>query len=194
MNVQSPSMKCALVALAVTMSGCVVSIEPIVLASDATLDARLLGTWEKDSERAVISRAEGDSVYAIDYTSGGETGRFHARLGRLGNRTVLDVWPEPREKELPDVYASSFVPAHLLLVVDIRHDEFQTAGLDDGMLRTAILKRQVRLTDSGNKDRVILQGTTAQLRAALGPYLSRPKALGNSDTWRRAAAHNPDLR
>lgn len=76
------------------ISGCVLSVDPVISESGATFNPRLLGAWEEVSGpgRAVVSRAA-QNRYAIDYTSDGTTGRFEARLGRPGDRLVLDVWP-----------------------------------------------------------------------------------------------------
>ena len=71
----------------VVLTGCVLSIDPIVPETEATFDPRLLGAWEEvsGSDRAVVSRAA-QNTYAIEYTSDGKVGRFEARLGRLGER------------------------------------------------------------------------------------------------------------
>ena len=100
--------------LAVVLSGCVLSVDPVISESGATFDPRLLGMWEEvsGSDRAVVSRAA-ENTYAIEYTSDGKVGRFEARLGRLGDRLVLDVWPAPRDKDLPQPYAGLLVAGHL---------------------------------------------------------------------------------
>jgi hypothetical protein len=116
----------AILALAIFMSGCVLSVEPVISESVATFDPRLLGSWEENSgsDRAVVSRAA-ENEYAIEYTSDGKVSRFQARLGRLGGRTVLDVWPAPRDSDLPQPYADLMVVGHLLLALDVGTDEIR---------------------------------------------------------------------
>src|SRR5512143_942237 len=90
MKLPAASLLCCLLT-----TGCVLSIDAVVPASDATFDPRLLGEWqgESDGERAVIARDSG-GAYAIEYTDEkGKRGSFRARLGRLGPRLVLDIWP-----------------------------------------------------------------------------------------------------
>ncbi|MDP9278161.1 MAG: hypothetical protein M3P00_01940, partial [Gemmatimonadota bacterium] len=93
----------AILACSVFSTGCVLSTDAVV-SGDAIFDPRLLGTWQQISspEGAVVLRS-GAKGYAIEYTDrGGKTVRLEGRLGRLGKRLVLDVWPTPRETELPE--------------------------------------------------------------------------------------------
>lgn len=167
---------------AIVLSSCVLSIDPVIPESGATFDPRLLGTWEEGSVRAVVSRAAENS-YAIEYTSDGKVGRFEARLGRLGDRLVLDVWPAPRDSDLPEPYAGLLVAGHLLLALDVGPDEIRVAILEPDSLSVALRAGQIRLARS--EDQLILLGTTEELRSALGPYLARSGALAEPDVWRR---------
>lgn len=173
--------------LGLVLSTCVLSVDPVVSESDAMYDPRLLGTWEEvsGSDRAVVSRA-GENSYAIEYTSDGKVGRFEARLGRLAERLVLDVWPAPRDSDVPQRYADLLVAGHLALAVDIGLDEIRVAGLEPDSLLAALRAGRVRLAHARSGDRVILLGTTGQLRSALGPYLARSGALARPDVCRRA--------
>ncbi|UCC49654.1 MAG: hypothetical protein JSV41_05710, partial [Gemmatimonadota bacterium] len=174
-------------AWAITLTACVLSIDPIVLETDATLDQRLLGTWEEvsDSDRAVISRAS-ESTYAIEYTSDGKVMRLEARLGSLGGRSVLDVWPTPRDGDLPELYAGLMVAGHLLLVIDIGSEEIRVAALEPDSLLAGLRTEQPQLAYRRSEDQLVLYGTTEELRAALGPYLTKPGALGEPGVWRRS--------
>jgi hypothetical protein len=172
---------------AVVLSACVLSVEPVVLESGATFDPRLVGTWEEvsGSDHAVVSRAAGNT-YVIEYSSDGNVGRLQARLGRLGNRLVLDVWPAPRDKDLPPPYAGLLVAGHLLLSLDVGRDEIRTAALEPDSLLAALRADKVRLAHRRSEEELILYGTTEELRSALGPYLAHPGTLAEVCVWRRA--------
>lgn len=172
--------------LAIVLSACVLSVEPVISESGATFDPSLLGTWEEvsGSDRAVVSRAA-ENTYAIEYTSDGKVGRFEARLGRLGERLVLDVWPAPRDSDLAQPYGGLLVAGHLLFALDVGPDEISVAVLEPDPLLAALRAGQVRLPHRRSEDRLILHGTTEQLRSALGPYLTRSRALAKPDVWRR---------
>jgi hypothetical protein len=177
----------------------VVSSDPVVTGSDATFDSRLLGSWEdvKGSDRASVSRA-GASSYRIEYTDEhGRTGRFEARLGRLGERRVLDVWPAPGANELPDVYGNSLLPGHVLLALEIDSDRVSVSTLEPDSLGAALRSGQVRLAYESAGDRLLLRAATGQLRSALHAFVARPRVWREPDAWRRSvglAGAAPSLR
>jgi len=173
---------------AIVLTGCVLSIDAVVSESDANFDARLLGAWEEVSgfHRAVVSRAS-ESTYAIEYTSDGKVTRLEARLGSLDGRSVLDVWPTPRDGDLPEGYAGLMVAGHLLFLIDVSTNEISIAMLEPDSLLAGLRTEQPRLGYRRSEDQLVLYGTTEELRAALGPYLAKPGALVEPDVWRRAA-------
>ncbi|MGA2263860.1 MAG: DUF4185 domain-containing protein [Acidobacteriota bacterium] len=173
--------------LAIVLNSCVLSIAPVISESDATFDPRLLGTWEEvsGSDRAVVSRAAGNT-YTIEYGDDGKAGRFEARLGRLGEHLVLDVWPTPRDSDLPKPYAGLLLAGHMFFALNVDPDEIHVAALEPDSLLAALGAGQVKLAHGRSGDQLILHGTTEQLRSALGPYLARSGALAKPDVWRRA--------
>ena len=183
------SAACGLVAV---LAGCVLSIDEIVPESDALFDQRLLGTWKESGgrDRAVVSRGEGNA-YRIEYTTEGKAGRFDARLGRLGERLVLDLWPAPQDGELPRPYGYTLVAGHSLAVLDVSDGEIRVSWLDPDVLQSALRDGSVRLAYGRLDDRVILRAGTPELRSQLGAYLGRPGALSEPDVWRATAAKPP---
>ena len=174
-------------ACAVALSGCVLSVDPIISASGAVFDSLLLGTWEdvSGSDRAVVSRAAGNT-YAIEHTSDSKVGRFEARLGRLGDHMVLDVWPTPRDHDLPAPYDGVLIAAHVLLSVEVASNEVRLAYLEPDSLSAALRVSHVHLAHQQTEGQLVLHGTTEELRSALGPYVARPGALAEPTVWRRA--------
>lgn len=176
------------------LTGCVLSTDAVVSEGDAIFDTRLLGTWEEvsSSDRVVVSRA-GTKGYAIEYTdSVGKVASLEARLGRLGKRLVLDLWPTPRETDVREPYGGLLIPGHVLLTLDVGEGEIRAATLDPDALIPRLRAGEVRLAHVVDHDRVILKGTTAQLRAALGQYMRRAEALAESAVWRRLEAASSD--
>ena len=189
----------AALALVLSTCACVLSVDEVVPASRATFDARLVGSWisADSTETAVIAR--GDSgAYAIDYTKrastgggvveDGKTGHFEARLGTLGAHQVLDVWPTPRDHEIPSAYDGAFIAGHILLVLDIRADSFVTRALEPDTLFKALRAGRIRAPYSGSKDQVILRGSTQQVRALLVPYLAQAGVLTEANVFHRVRA------
>lgn len=180
-------MKRAIILLAAGLTGCVVlSTDAIVPATSSSVDPRLVGAWQEvnGTDHAVITR--GDSgAYTIEYSSDCKAGRFAARLGTLGGRTVLDMWPTPGDKEIADPYASFMIPGHLMLVLDLHGDELRVAALQPDSLGGSLKSGVVKLPFVEAKDLLVLTGSTEELRSALAPYLTRKHALGDATTFQR---------
>ena len=173
----------AVFALVAALAGCVVAIEPYV--TDATFDERLIGTWAEvgDDDTAVVTRDTGN-LYAIAYTTGSGPGRFEGRLGRLGDRMVLDVKAAPRRGEVSSAYDDLLIPAHVAVLIDIGADEVNIGLIDPDSL-APLLRDQARLAHLRTKEQVILTGTTAQLRAALASHVGRAGAASANTKFRR---------
>jgi hypothetical protein len=177
--------------LGIILSGCVLSVDSVVSEARATFDPRLLGRWEEvsGSDVALLSRA-GENDYAIEYSSEGKVARFQARLGRLGDRLVLDVWPAPRDTDIPQLYADVLVAAHLVVTLDVGPDDVRAGAIEPDSLFAALQAGQVQLSYGRSGDRLILHGTTEELRTALGPYIARAASLTEPEVWRRAPSND----
>ena len=170
------------------LSACVVSVNPVVAPPDATFDERLLGTWQEvgGTDRAVVSRGTARS-YALAYTIKGETLRLEGRLGRLGDRTVLDVWPVPREHDLATEYAGLFLPAHLAVILALDERELAISLFQPDSLHASLLASRVRPAPAPAlvERRLVLDGSTSEVRAILAESLVRRGALEKAATYRR---------
>jgi len=174
---------------ALGLGGCVVSVQPVVTAAASTFDTRLLGRWgEADGkDRIVITRGD-SNTYDIEYTdSDGKVGQFEARLGRLGQRTVLDVQPAPRETS-PMPEAPSLIRGHMLFALTVFRDSVQMALLAPKALRAAIKNKSVALASFDDHDQLVLTGSTGELTRALASYIDKPGALDDPSTWVRLPA------
>ena len=189
MRCQAALRVCKPIILAAALNGCVLSVDPVVTETDATFDPRLIGTWSNSaSEFAVVTQA-GELSYAIEYTLDERTGRLAGRLGRLGNRTILDVWPEPQEGELPQPYDGLMVAGHLVLALDIETDEITASVIKPDSVIAGVTAGRVDLDyRETERAQLILLDKTESLRSALGAFLTRPSALDPPTVWRRVAA------
>lgn len=179
-------------AVFLALTGCVVALDPVVPESEALFDPRLIGRWEDSSsaDLAVISQTY-DHSYAIEHTSGGKVSRLQARLDSLGGRLVLDVWPTPDDGELPEMYGTLMVAGHALLVLDIGSDEVRAATLELDSLLSRLRTEQPLFPHRHRDGQLVLQGTTDQLRAMLGPHLASPNMLTTPSVWRRVEESGP---
>lgn len=172
--------------LAVNLIGCVLSVDPVISPSDATFDQGLLGNWAEvaGSDGATVSRV-GEKQYAIRYTSEMDTIQFEARIGRLGEYMVLDVWPVPDETDLAESYAGLLMPGHLLFTLEIESDEIRVASLERDSVLAALETDRLRLPYTRLDEQLVLLGTTDELRAAFATYLTQTGALSEKTIWKR---------
>jgi hypothetical protein len=174
------------IAASIILTACAISVDAVVRDENATFDQRLVGNWVDASDTgasASVSR-ESPTSYRIMFTDDGKTGRFEARLGRLGNRMVLDVWPEPADSEIGEPYRGALIPGHLVFVVEIGADQVTASALSADSLRAAIKSGRVKLDTLGDRQ-MILTGPTTALRAALAAHIARPGVLDDPATFRR---------
>ncbi len=187
-------LRLSILTAAVVATGCVLSVDAVVPESESLFDERLLGSWEEidGTDRAVVSQAEA-RAYDIKYIDGdGEVGMFTARLGRLGEHTILDVVPAPADGELPPPYADLLVLGHMLVALDFEGDRVRLALLEPDSLLAGLQAGEVPLSHAERDDQLILRDSTERLRAALAAYLERPGALGEPSHWRRAPGWRPE--
>ena len=187
MTIRSTRLLGSVLVVLIGLSGCVLSIDPVVSESNSTFDPRLLGNWEQasGSDRAVVSRGK-DNTYLIEYTNIEQSGRFQARLGMLGGRQVLDIWPDPGEEGQEKPQAGLLVAGHVIFAITIDQDEIIAAALDPDPLLAGIHAGVVKTPYRQNEHQLILTGTTGELRSMLGPYLSGAEVLGEKSVWQRA--------
>ncbi len=184
-------------ALSVGLAACVVSIEPTIPASESMYEPGLLGTWVEsgDKDTAVVMR-DGDGGYVIDYTDQDGTGRFGARVGRLGDRLFLEVRPVLPDIGASDAYEALLLPAHLLFAMTLEGDEMRLEPLDIDAVREALRYGELQaphLSYSENsiegREQVVLTGNSTELRAWVTWLLEHAEVLGETGVWRRVAAN-----
>ena len=189
---RQPERVAAIAALATLLTACVISIEPVIPASDSVYEPALIGTWVDDDggETATIGDA-GDGGYLIDYVdTEGKRGQFAGRLGWLGDRLLLEVTPVLPDAGASDGYEALILPARAQFVVAIEEGELRVQALDLDTVRD-ILRGDVTSTPhladaQGSDAEIVLTGTTTELRAWLSRSLHVPGALADSGVWRRA--------
>jgi hypothetical protein len=194
MTARHLQLRCALLALAIVLGGCVYSVESVITESSAAFDARLLGDWKDvgSSEHAVVTRSIRNG-YTIEYGSDDTVSRYEAHLGRLGDRLILDV-SVPPEDSSPSASGQLPIAWHVVFSLDVSEDEIRVAPIGGDSLTAAIRAGHVRLAAHARSafcpamcapTDLILDGTTEELRDALGSYLASPGAPEPPIVYRR---------
>ena len=177
-----------LLAVCVIPAACVLTTEAVITDRHAIFDPRLLGQWEipADSERAEVSRGEGNSYRITFIEAKGERAEYSARLGRIGERLMLEVQPADASVRLPA--GDLFVPHHLLLGIEIGEREVRLALLEVDSIRAAVRSGRLPRAHEVSGNRVVLSGTTDELRTQLSPVLARPGVFAEWGVWTRPGA------
>jgi len=183
-----------LLAVACSLSACelVFNIDTAIPQDQATFEPALLGTWVgPDSEQAVITlvqrvrnppQPETDSMYRVEYREkDGEAASFHGKVGRLGDLTVMELWPAFVDSD------DSWPIGRMLLVLTVDGDSFAAAALDHDSVQTAVANGVLQLPYLEYENNGVLTASTAQLASALSGYLVRPGVLQDGGTWRRVS-------
>src|SRR5262245_24143725 len=135
---QRPFLILASMVLSSWLAACVYSIDSAIPDDLLRSDAALAGTWyANDSARVVITTSRDQGLLTLDFRNqDGGTQRFHGRLGRLGEKSVLEAWPAfgPIEND-------PWPMGRSLFVIDARPDEIRARSLAADSV-TAALKRE----------------------------------------------------
>lgn len=162
------------------------TVDAVVRESDATQDARLVGTWAEVNGKSRATVTLDGGVYAIEFTDDdGAVVHYEARLGQLGGAAVLDVQVSTAKTPSTHAEVSAMIRGHQVVRVQVSGDTASIALLKTETLKQALSDKSVTLEYISDQDRLILLGNTAALRATLGPYVRRPGAFDDAGEWRR---------
>lgn len=175
----------AALALAGQLAGCVVHLDSAIPDEMGIEDPGLVGTWVASAkERAVITH-RGDNEYFVTYVFESDKARdFHATLGRLGGRTVLEIFPALDAED-----RTAWPMGRLLLVIERTGDAGQVQALNHSALKEFVATPEGSMPTLESGDYFYLAAPTALLAARLEAFLQRADALdpdGPDDRWRRA--------
>ena len=161
------------------------SFAPVVDKQDRVVDPRLVGTWHSDDQQSVVIE-ERDSDYAIRYTENdGKAGSFDARLGRLGNRWILDLSPAGSSvATASDAYKALLLPLHTFVIIDAIGARMEASLVKSDSLEAYLAREPTAVGHTKVDDGLVLTAPTPELRAFLERYVNRPGVLDPA-VWTR---------
>ena len=163
----------ALLAGALTLlTACVPTLHPYYKPSQLIFDPALAGKWSADnSSDSWEFRKSGDKAYTLIYTDkNGVAGHFDAHLFKLGDLTLLDLFPNKEtigDLEAPDIYHAHILPTHTLIVIRSVGPTLMMGFMNAKWLDEYLAANPDALPHASVKNRTILTGTTEQLQAFL---------------------------
>jgi hypothetical protein len=153
-------------ALAVSASGCYVSLHPVVTKDIRVFEPALVGSWEEkgntDPEVWVFKPTPADEpeAYIVEITQmeskpfsderpAPVTASFDGRLGRLGDLLVLEIVPDRKKALGPleehELVASSLVPAYTFFRVRLEKETLTLMAVDSKWMDKAIASKAIQV-------------------------------------------------
>ena len=166
------------------LAGCMPkSLAPAVADGDRVVDRRVVGRWQSDDHEWVEIQLR-DSSYGLRYTDkDGKAAPLVGRLGRLGNRWILDLAPDGSGlPKVSDAYKGLLVPVHTFLVLDSIAPRMQVWGIKQDSLEKYLEREPTAVAHMEVEGDPVLTAPTPELRAFLERYIARPGVLEPS-TW-----------
>ena len=174
----------AAASLALWLTGCVPSLNPLFTAKDTVADPAFAGVWQGERDRWIVELA-GPRRYVLTVKPAeGPPASFSGHLVQLGGARFLDLYPE--EFELPNGFLQlHLVPAHTISRVWLEGDRLRAAMLDEAWLRGRIRDGQVQIDHLLRGDSLVLTASTPQLQALVTRFAGDAKAFPEPQEFRR---------
>jgi len=157
-------------ALALVLSACVPSLNPLYTERDLVFDTALLGVWAENdnAQNTWAFERSGDKSYKAIYTEKGKTGEFEVHLLRLGDTLFLDFYPEDagiKEMNRNDFYQFHFLPVHTFAKVSLSGSTVGMAFLDPDWLKKLLEKKPGAIRhEKRGEEGIVLTASTKDLQ------------------------------
>lgn len=178
----------AAVALALMLTGCVTTWNPLYTEKDLTDDPALLGVWsDEKGEETWEFRAAGPAAYTFIYTEKGLPAEFEAYLVRVGNFRFLDLLPKD-PGTMNEFFKMHLIPVHTFFRVDGLPETLRLTAINYTWLKQKLETKKIRTGYEISHDRLVLTAPTARLRELVRKYAADPQAFSDPVELRRVEA------
>ncbi len=180
--------------LAMLLSGCVWSVHPLYTEKEVAFEPALVGVWATaDGEKTAIIQPGEGKTYEITYLSNdlseGASGKYSARLVRLGDYLFLDVRPD---KKAVDTLMEAkpvwyLLPTHTFYRVQLNGDAVTVSLVDDELVTksepSTLAHEEIGAEDGENG--YLLTASSAELQAGLAKRAGDEKIYLKLGEFRR---------
>jgi hypothetical protein len=173
-----------LVALAVLLTACVPSLQPLYTPDTIVFREELIGIWKEkpdDEDSWTFSKGE-NNTYNLNLREKDASSLFDVRLVKLGEHHFVDLSPKGDALEaakLGDFYRAALVPGHLIIKVKLG------AKLEMQILQPENLDKMLKADPKilahtyVESDRLVLTATTADLQAFIKKHAESKELWGD---------------
>lgn len=143
--------------------GCGVStIQPLYTNDTSVTEPEIVGTWLLENANATLSINAQGAGYQILFISPNKSASYSARIVELGGRLFLDCWSTKPS-------GSDAVPIHHIFRIVREKDTLRVAAADRKKVHAVVGSNEETIAfanvDDGQKNVLVLTGTTVQLQA-----------------------------
>ena len=181
----------AIVALALSLSGCVPSVFPLYTDKDVRLDPALVGEWvdKGSSDESWTFAKSGANAYDLVVREKKQTAPFDVHLLRLGARQFIDMTPDPnglKNSEILDIYKAALIPGHMFAKVSQIAPTLKMSFLDPKWIKNYLHDHSVEITHflDANGD-VILTAPTRDLQTFITKHADDKDAFGDESELKK---------
>jgi len=181
----------SVVALALSLSGCVPSVFPLYTDKDARFDPALVGEWAEagSNDESWTFTKSGDNAYDLVIREKEKSGPFDAHLLRLGARQFIDITPDPsglNDANLIDAYKAALIPGHMFAKVVQLSPALKIAFLDPKWIKDYLHDHPAEVAHYLDRHgEVMLTAPTRELQAFVTKHADDKNAFGGESDMRK---------
>lgn len=173
--------------LAVSLAGCVPSINPIYTDKDIVYMPELLGKWTPENSKESWEVSDGgDKSYDAVYTDdkGGKY-TFSIHLTKIGGALFADLYPEDWKfdgaENIDDLLLLHLIPAHNFVRMEIGEDKIRALAMNCAWINDYFKKHRFAPRYEEREDSIVFTASTRKLRRFLGRQINVKDAFAEDD-------------
>ncbi len=142
--------------------------------TDTVFIPALVGTWGEiggGENTHVFLQGEENSYTVVFRNEKGDSGEYHAQLGKIGKFLFLDSYP------MRDPSEYHTIATHMFWKVTLKGDSLYLTALDSDRLKELIDAKKLSVTHVRNGSDIILTAPTKDLRLLMFRLADDPKAF-----------------
>jgi hypothetical protein len=165
--------------LALILGGCVPSLHPLFTENQLVFDSNLVGKWaEPNTSNYWQFAPDANSRYDVVFADDKGKAKFTGCLGKIGNDTFLDIFPEDMNIPGNEYYKAHLIGAHSFLRVDLTHGGLNLQGMNPDGIDKLLKTDPNAIKHETAEKRTILTASTPELQKFVAKHAHDPNIYG----------------